>query len=135
MTELASRQVGRNGLIVMIALCRKVYDDGKLGRASAISISEFTGLDLRQVERGMADLKERGVIEPVRFKDDEGRWRYVSPGRLYQGRPHEAGLLRHRLRRFELVDPGTSVPSSGEGADALLGGEQPAHVERNELLT
>ena len=75
-TELTSRQVGRNGLIVMIALCRKVYDDGKLGRASAISISEFTGLELRQVERGMADLKERGIIEPVRFKDDEGRWRY-----------------------------------------------------------
>ncbi|MBQ9043039.1 MAG: hypothetical protein IJ111_15320 [Eggerthellaceae bacterium] len=75
-SELAARQVGRNGLIVMIALCRKVYDDGKLGRASAISISEFTGLGLRQVERGMADLKERGVIEPVRFKDDEGRWRY-----------------------------------------------------------
>ena len=75
-TELASRRVGRNGLIVMIALCRKVYDDGKLGRASAISISEFTGLGLRQVERGMADLKERGIIEPVRFKDDEGRWRY-----------------------------------------------------------
>lgn len=107
-----------------------------LNEASRIlSISCNTGLGLRQVERGMADLKERGVIEPVRFKDDEGRWRYVSPGRLYQGRPHEAGLLRHRLRRFELVDPGTSVPSSGEGADALLGGEQPAHVERNELLT
>ena len=107
-----------------------------LNEASRIlSISCNTGLGLRRVERGMADLKERGVIEPVRFKDDEGRWRYVSPGRLYQGRPHEAGLLRHRLRRFELVDPGTSVPSSGEGADALLGGEQPVHVERNELLT
>ena len=75
-TELASRQVGRNGLIVMMALCRKVYDDGKLGRASAASISEYTGLNLRQVERGMADLRERGVIEPVRFKDDDGRWRH-----------------------------------------------------------
>lgn len=75
-TELASRQVGRNGLIVMLALCRKVYEDGRLGRASAASISEFTGLGLRQVERGMADLKERGIIEPVRFKDSDGRWRY-----------------------------------------------------------
>lgn len=75
-TELASRQVGRNGLIVMLALCRKVYEDGRLGRASAASISEFTGLGLRQVERGMADLKERGIIEPVRLKDDDGRWRY-----------------------------------------------------------
>ena len=73
--ELAAREVGRNGLVVMLALCRKVYDDGRLGRASAVSISEYTGLDLRQVERGMADLRERGVIEPVRFKDDEGRWR------------------------------------------------------------
>ncbi len=74
--ELSARKVGRNGLIVMLALCRKVYDDGRLGRASALSIAEFTGLGLRQVERGMADLKERGIIEPVRFKDDEGRWRF-----------------------------------------------------------
>ena len=74
-TELAARQVGRNGLIVMLALCRKVYDDGRLGRVSARSIAEFTGLDLRQVERGMADLREKGIIVPVRFKDDEGRWR------------------------------------------------------------
>ena len=74
--ELSVRKVGRNGLIVMLALCRKVYDDGRLGRASALSIAEFTGLGLRQVERGMADLKERGIIEPVRFKDDEGRWRF-----------------------------------------------------------
>ena len=73
--ELAARQVGRNGLIVMLGLCRMVYDDGKLGRVSAAGISEFTGLGLRQVERGMADLKEKGVIEPIRFKDDEGRWR------------------------------------------------------------
>lgn len=73
--ELAAREVGRNGLVVMLALCRKVYDDGRLGRASAVSISEYTGLDLRQVERGMADLRARGVIEPVWFKDDEGRWR------------------------------------------------------------
>ena len=73
--ELAAREVGRNGLVVMLALCRKVYDDGRLGRASAVSISEYTGLDLRQVERGMADLRKRGVIAPVKFKDDEGRWR------------------------------------------------------------
>ena len=75
LVELAARQVGRNGFAVMIALCRKVYDDGRLGRASAASISEYTGLNLRQVERGMADLKERGVIAPVRVKDDDGRWR------------------------------------------------------------
>ena len=94
-----------------------------------------TNLNVQDMDRSIAFYREALGLEPVRFKDDEGRWRYVSPGRLYQGRPHEAGLLRHRLRRFELVDPGTSVPSSGEGADALLGGEQPAHVERNELLT
>ena len=74
-SELANRKVGRNGIIVMLALCRKVYDDGRLGRASAASIAEFTGLDLRQVERGMADLREKGVIAPVRFKDDDDRWR------------------------------------------------------------
>ena len=74
--ELVARQVGRNGLVVMLALCRKVYEDGRLGRASAMGISEFTGLGLRQVERGMADLREKGVIAPVRFKDDDGRWRF-----------------------------------------------------------
>ena len=60
---------------MMLALCRKVYDDGRLGRASATSIAEFTGLSLRQVERGMADLREKGVIAPVRFKDKDDRYR------------------------------------------------------------
>lgn len=32
---LVRKQVGRNGWAVMVALCRKVYADDRLGRASA----------------------------------------------------------------------------------------------------
>ena len=80
--ELAVRQVGRNGLIVMLALCRKVYVDGRLGRAPAAEISRSTGLTLRQVAHGMKDLRDRGVIVPVVRERADGT---IAPDRSRLG--------------------------------------------------
>ena len=37
---MVEKQVGRNGWAVMIALCHKIYADGRLGRTPAAEISE-----------------------------------------------------------------------------------------------
>lgn len=65
-------QVGRNGWAVMVALCHKVYADGKLGRASADEIARRTGLTNAQVARGMAELRSKGLIAPVMRRTKEG---------------------------------------------------------------
>lgn len=70
---LVSKHVGRNGWAVMAALCRRVYADGKLGRSSQRMISEFAGLSVWQVARGMTELRDKGIIVPVVRKDVEGR--------------------------------------------------------------
>lgn len=71
--ELVARRVGRNGWAVMVALCRKVYADGKLGRVSAAEISERSGLTPYQVARGMTELRDRGIIAPVVRRTADGR--------------------------------------------------------------
>lgn len=40
---MAQKQVGRNGWPVMVALCYKIYADGRLGRTSANEIARRTG--------------------------------------------------------------------------------------------
>ena len=67
-----ARHVGRNGWAVMVALCRKLYDDGLLGRSSSAEVSELTGLTSYQVARGMAELRQKGMIVPVVVKDSRG---------------------------------------------------------------
>lgn len=71
-TALVQRKVGRNGWAVMVALCRKVYGDGKLGRISADEIAARTGLSTVQVARGMRELREREIIVPVMRKNSKG---------------------------------------------------------------
>lgn len=75
LAELVARSVGRNGWAVMVALCRKLYDDGLLGRSSSAEVSELTGLTPYQVARGdgikqviEAKLRAHGV-EPTWFED------------------------------------------------------------------
>ena len=71
-TALVQRKVGRNGWAVMVAMCRKVYGDGKLGRISAEGIVERTGLTTAQVSRGMRELRERSIIVPIIRKNSKG---------------------------------------------------------------
>ena len=65
MQVLVERKVGRNGLMVMIALCGAVYADGRLGRMSSDLMSEITGLTANQNARGMKDLRDKKIITPV----------------------------------------------------------------------
>lgn len=50
---MAQRQVGRNGWPVMVALCYKIYADGRLGRTSVNEIARRTGLTHAQIARGI----------------------------------------------------------------------------------
>ena len=72
MLALVSKQVGRNGWAVMVALCRKVYADGKLGRASAEEIARRSGLTRYQIARGMTELRDKNIIVPVVRKTADG---------------------------------------------------------------
>lgn len=78
MVQLLTRKgVGRNGWPVMVALCTAINDDRVLGKKSARKIAELTGLSEKQVSRGMAELKELGIIAPIVKKSKDGR-RYLD---------------------------------------------------------
>ena len=62
---MARAQIGRNGWPVMVALCHKIYANGRLGRASSDEIARRTGLTYTQISRGMRELRDKGIIAPV----------------------------------------------------------------------
>ncbi len=68
-------RVGRNGFAVIASLCRYVKPDGTFGKISREKMSLETTLTPAQVSRGMAELKEKLVIEPVPRLSIDGRWR------------------------------------------------------------
>ena len=72
MQVLVERKVGRNGLMVMIALCGAIYADGRLGRMSSELMSDITGLTANQNARGMKELRDKKIITPIirRTKED-----------------------------------------------------------------
>ncbi len=69
---LAEKKVGRNGWPVMVALCSCVLENRMIGRMLAASISERTGLSLWQVARGMAELRNKGIVMLVIRRAEEG---------------------------------------------------------------
>lgn len=78
MRVLVRKGVGRNGWAVMAALCCGVHEDSTIDRRSAASVCEMTGLTRNQVARGMAELREKGVIVPVMRTNAAG---YAHPDR------------------------------------------------------
>ena len=66
-------KVGRNGFAVIASLCRYVKPDGTFGKISREKMSSETTLTPAQVSRGMAELKEKLVIEPVPRLSIDGR--------------------------------------------------------------
>lgn len=62
---LVEKGVGRNGWAVMTALCRTVYYDGRLCRVGAEEIAQRFGLTKNQIARGMMELRDKGIIEPI----------------------------------------------------------------------
>jgi hypothetical protein len=76
--EMAERRVASNGWPVMMALCRRIYSDGRLGKCSRDDIRGYTGLTYAQIARGMAELRDKGIIVPVTRKTAQG---YRHPDR------------------------------------------------------
>lgn len=69
---LVRKQIGRNAWAVMIALCRAVYSDGRLGRLPSKVAEQVTGLSSYQVARGMKELRDKKIIVPVIRKTSKG---------------------------------------------------------------
>lgn len=67
---MARRRVGANGWPVMLALCRRIYSNGLLGKCGRDSIRAFTGLTYAQIARAMTELREKEIIAPVYRKLD-----------------------------------------------------------------
>ncbi|WP_172135279.1 hypothetical protein [Adlercreutzia sp. ZJ473] len=68
-------KVGRSGFAVIASLCRYVTPNGTFKAFSREKMSRETTLTPAQVSRGMAELKEKLVIEPVPRASADGRWR------------------------------------------------------------
>ena len=56
-------KVGRNGMAVIMSLCRHARPDGTFAKYSREKMSAETTLTPAQVSRGIAELKEKLVIE------------------------------------------------------------------------
>ena len=108
LVELIERKVGRNGWAVMIALCHKIYADGRLGRTPAAEISERTGLTRAQIARGMMELRDKGIIAPVIRKTADG---YRHPDRSNYG--HVAQYCITRDLWAKMSDGPSSSDQSG----------------------
>ena len=100
MQVLVERKVGRNGLMVMIALCGAVYADGRLGRMSSDLMSEITGLTANQNARGMKELRDKKIITPVirRTKED-----YRHPDRSNFGHVAQYCFTKEVWARIETI--------------------------------
>lgn len=100
MQVLVERKVGRNGLMVMIALCGAVYADGRLGRMSSDLMSEITGLTTNQNARGMKELRDKKIITPVirRTKED-----YRHPDRSNFGHVAQYCFTKEVWARIESI--------------------------------
>ena len=92
---LVAKGVGRNGWAVMAALCCGVHEDGVLDVRSAASVCEMSGLTRNQVARGMAELRERGIIVAVARRNARG---YLHPDRSNFGHVAQYCFTREAWR-------------------------------------
>lgn len=99
---LVEAQVGRNGWAVIIAMCRTIYSDGRLGRIAAKDIASVTGLSPYQIARGMTELREKGIIVPVYRTTAEG-YRHLDRSNL--GHVAQYCFTKDAWKRIEKVAP------------------------------
>ena len=99
---LVSKGVGRNGWAVMAALCRAVYYDGRMRAVSAESISAAYGLTKAQVARGMSELRDKGIIEPVTVTTSRG---YRYPDRSNFGHVAQYRFTKATWEAIETIEP------------------------------
>lgn len=105
MQVLVERKVGRNGLMVMIALCGAIYADGRLGRMSSELMSDITGLTANQNARGMKELRDKKIITPTirRTKED-----YRHPDRSNFGHVAQYCFTKEVWARIETANNETN---------------------------
>lgn len=103
MKVLVRRKVGRNGLMVMIALCRAIYSDGRLGRLSSEEMSEMTGLTSYQNARGMKELRDKRIITPIIRRTKEA---YRHPDRSNFGHVAQYCFTKEVWALIEREEPG-----------------------------
>ncbi len=82
-------KVGRNAMAVIMTLCRHVRPDGSFAKLSRAKMAAETTLTHEQIARGMAELKQKLVIEPISFvsadgtiKQDRSNFRHVATYRF-----------------------------------------------------
>jgi hypothetical protein len=75
---LIEREVGRNGWAVIAILSKAVYYDGRFRPIGAEEMSRQFGLTKAQISRGMAELRDKGIIMPVTITTARG---YRKPDR------------------------------------------------------
>lgn len=88
---LVDKGVGRNGWAVMAALSCGVHENGVLDVQSAASACEMTGLTRNQVARGMAELRDKGVIAPCPRRPRSAWSRTCGAGRGTCSRSRSGG--------------------------------------------
>ena len=105
MQVLVERKVGRNGLMVMIALCGAIYADGRLGRMSSELMSDITGLTANQNARGMKELRDKKIITTIirRTKED-----YRHPDRSNFGHVAQYCFTKEVWARIETANNETN---------------------------
>lgn len=95
--DMVRKKIGRNGWAVMVALCHKIYVDGRLGRTPAAEISKRTGLTCAQIARGMMELRDKQIITPVSRKTADG---YRHPDRSNYGHVAQYCITRDLWARI-----------------------------------
>lgn len=107
MRVLVERRVGRNGLMVMIALCRAIYADGRLGKLSSEEMTEMTGLTSYQNARGMKELRDKGIITPIIRRTKEN---YRHPDRSNFGHVAQYCFTKEVWALIEKAAPDDDAP-------------------------
>lgn len=97
MRLLVAKGIGRNGWAVMAALCCGVHEDRTLDRRSAAAIRSMTGLTPNQVARGMAELRDKGIIAPVTRINAVG---YAHPDRSNFGHVAQYCFTKEAWKRI-----------------------------------
>ena len=69
------KDLGKNGLKVLICLCRCVYADGKLGIMGSEAMQRVSGMTRIQVMHGMEELRRKEIIIPVVKRTKAGAYR------------------------------------------------------------
>lgn len=65
MRVMVAVNLGRNGCVVLLSLCRFVKPNGMFGKMPSRKIVEDTGMTPAQVARGMKELRDKHIIEPI----------------------------------------------------------------------